>query len=105
MCLVACNRASQSFDGTITLLYMQTYSRFSGGACAVGVQPVNGLLYLKAMARLAVGEVLTNLVWAKVTSLKDVKAPGNLVISAYVTCPDISKIPFQKLQPGEATLG
>ncbi|KAL3581577.1 hypothetical protein D5086_015909 [Populus alba] len=98
------------------------------------------------MARLAVGEALTNLVWAKITSLSDVKAsgnwmyaaklngegadmydaatalseamielgiaieggkdslsmavhaggeivkaPGNLVISAYVTCPDITK--------------
>jgi len=29
------------------------------------------------MARLAVGEALTNLVWAKVTALEDVKASGN----------------------------
>lgn len=124
----------------------QTYMDFTGGACSIGEQPIKGLLDPKAMARLAVGEALTNLVFAKVTSLshvkasgnwmyaakldgegaamydaasalaeamiklgiaidggKDslsmaatssgevVKAPGNLVISAYVTCPDITK--------------
>lgn len=123
----------------------QTYTDLTGGACAIGEQPIKGLLNPKSMARLAVGEALTNLVWAKVTSLGDVKAsgnwmyaakldgegaamydaavalsesmielgiaidggkdslsmaaqaggelvkaPGNLVISAYVTCPDIT---------------
>ncbi|KAJ3702358.1 hypothetical protein LUZ61_006063 [Rhynchospora tenuis] len=123
----------------------QTYTDLTGGACAIGEQPIKGLLDPKAMARLAVGEALTNLVWAKVTSLTDVKssgnwmyaakldgegaamydaamalsdcmielgiaidggkdslsmaahaggevvkAPGNLVISAYVTCPDVT---------------
>ena len=124
----------------------QTYTDMTGGACAIGEQPIKGLLDPKAMARLAVGEALTNLVWAKVTALSDVKssanwmyaaklegegaamydaamalseamielgiaidggkdslsmaahasgevvkAPGNLVISVYVTCPDITK--------------
>ncbi|KAK4256008.1 hypothetical protein QN277_008929 [Acacia crassicarpa] len=124
----------------------QTFTDVTGGACAIGEQPIKGLLDSKAMARLAVGEALTNLVWAKVTSLSDVKAsgnwmyaakldgegafmydaalslseamielgiaidggkdslsmaahaggevvkaPGNLVISVYVTCPDITK--------------
>ncbi|TKY47451.1 phosphoribosylformylglycinamidine synthase [Spatholobus suberectus] len=124
----------------------QTFADVTGGACAIGEQPIKGLLNPKAMARLAVGEALTNLVWAKVTSLSDVKAsgnwmyaakldgegadmydaaislseamvelgiaidggkdslsmaahaesevvkaPGNLVISVYVTCPDITK--------------
>lgn len=50
------NKASQSFDGTITLLYMQTYTGFSGGACVVREQPVKGLLNIKAMARLAMGK-------------------------------------------------
>ncbi|KAL5221585.1 hypothetical protein ABZP36_026298 [Zizania latifolia] len=123
----------------------QTYTDLTGGACAIGEQPTKGLLNPMAMARLAVGEALTNLVWAKVSSLSDVKAsgnwmyaakldgegadmydaavaladcmielgiaidggkdslsmaaqcdgevvkaPGNLVISAYVTCPDIT---------------
>ncbi|XP_058109740.1 probable phosphoribosylformylglycinamidine synthase, chloroplastic/mitochondrial [Magnolia sinica] len=60
----------------------QTYTAITGGACAIGEQPIKGLLNLKAMARLAVGEALTNLVWAKVTSLCDVKASGNWMYAA-----------------------
>ncbi|KAI4342176.1 hypothetical protein MLD38_026828 [Melastoma candidum] len=133
----------------------QTYSGLTGGACAIGEQPIKGLLDPKAMARLAVGEALTNLVWAQVTSLSDVKAsgnwmyaakldgegaamydaatalaeamielgiaidggkdslsmaasadgelvkaPGNLVISVYVTCPDITKTVTPDLKLG-----
>ncbi|GLT75445.1 hypothetical protein SLA2020_471690 [Shorea laevis] len=134
----------------------QSYVDFTGGACAIGEQPIKGLLDPKAMARLAVGEALTNLVWSKVTSLSDVKAsgnwmyaakldgegadmydaatalseamiklgiaidggkdslsmaahaggeivkaPGNLVISAYVTCPDITKVATPDLKLGD----
>ncbi|KAM7492012.1 hypothetical protein LguiA_034933 [Lonicera macranthoides] len=134
----------------------QTYTDFTGGACAIGEQPIKGLLDPKAMARLAVGEALTNLVWAKVTSLSDVKAsgnwmyaakldgegaamydaaialseamieleiaidggkdslsmaahssgevvkaPGNLVVSAYVSCPDIIKTVTPDLKLGD----
>ncbi|KHG14750.1 hypothetical protein F383_18060 [Gossypium arboreum] len=134
----------------------QSYVDLTGGACAIGEQPIKGLLDPKAMARLAVGEALTNLVWAKVTSLSDVKAsgnwmyaaklegegaamydaaialseamielgiaidggkdslsmaahaggevvkaPGNLVISAYVTCPDITKTVTPDLKLGQ----
>ncbi len=121
-----------------------------GAATAIGEQPVKGLLDPERMARLAVTEALTNLVWARVTGLGDVrcsanwmwaaklpgeaaalhdaaramcdlmvelgvavdggkdsvsmaavapsagggsevvKAPGSLVISAYVTCPDVT---------------
>lgn len=137
----------------------QTYTDFTGGACAIGEQPIKGLLNPKAMARLAVGESLTNLVWAKVTSLNDVKAsgnwmyaakldgegadmydaatslseamielgiaidggkdslsmaahssgevvkaPGNLVISVYVTCPDITKTVTPDLKLGDEGL-
>ncbi|KAL9680080.1 hypothetical protein QQ045_017955 [Rhodiola kirilowii] len=60
----------------------QTYEDLTGGACAIGEQPIKGLLDPKAMARLAVGEALTNLVWAKVTSLSDVKASGNWMYAA-----------------------
>lgn len=134
----------------------QSYSDLTGGACAIGEQPIKGLLNPKSMARLAVGEALTNLVWAKVTSLSDVKAsgnwmyaakldgegaamydaatalseamielgiaidggkdslsmaahaggevvkaPGNLVISTYVTCPDITKTGTPDLKLGD----
>ncbi|ETE69596.1 Phosphoribosylformylglycinamidine synthase, partial [Ophiophagus hannah] len=82
-----------------------------GGATALGEQPIKGLINPAAGARLAVGEALTNLVFALVTDLKlgvavdggkdslsmaarvgteTVKAPGTLVISAYAVCPDIT---------------
>ncbi|KAL3838437.1 hypothetical protein ACJIZ3_023028 [Penstemon smallii] len=134
----------------------QSYTGITGGACSIGEQPIKGLLDPKAMARLAVGEALTNLVWARVTSLSDVKAsgnwmyaakldgegaamydaaialseamielgiaidggkdslsmaarasgevvkaPGNLVISTYVTCPDITKTVTPDLKLGD----
>ncbi|KAK9683782.1 hypothetical protein RND81_10G164000 [Saponaria officinalis] len=60
----------------------QSYTNFTGGACAIGEQPIKGLLDPKAMARLAVGEALTNLIWAKITSLADVKASGNWMYAA-----------------------
>ncbi|CAN8234853.1 unnamed protein product [Cochlearia groenlandica] len=60
----------------------QTFTDLTGGACAIGEQPIKGLLDPKAMARLAVGEALTNLVWAKITSLSDVKASGNWMYAA-----------------------
>ncbi|KAL8496110.1 hypothetical protein ACS0TY_019998 [Phlomoides rotata] len=134
----------------------QSYTGITGGACSIGEQPIKGLLDPAAMARLAVGEALTNLVWARVTSLSDVKAsgnwmyaakldgegaamydaaialseamielgiaidggkdslsmaahsseevvkaPGNLVISTYVTCPDITKTVTPDLKLGD----
>jgi len=134
----------------------QTHTGLTGGACAIGEQPIKGLLDPKSMARLALGEALTNLVWAKVTALRDVKAsgnwmyaakldgegaamydaavalkdamvklevaidggkdslsmaaqaggetvkaPGNLVISTYVTCPDITKTVTPDLKLGD----
>ncbi|EPS62326.1 hypothetical protein M569_12463, partial [Genlisea aurea] len=133
----------------------QSYWGVTGAACSIGEQPIKGLLDPKAMARLAVGEALTNLVWARVTSLSDVKAsgnwmyaakldgegaamydaavalseamielgiaidggkdslsmaarasgevvkaPGNLVISTYVTCPDVTKTVTPDLKLG-----
>jgi phosphoribosylformylglycinamidine synthase len=128
----------------------QSHFATTGAATAIGEQPLKGLLDPAAMARMAVGEALTNLVWARVTALADVrcsanwmwaakldgegaalhdaaiamrdimlelgiavdggkdslsmaarapgttgsdemvKAPGELVISAYVSCPDIT---------------
>lgn len=125
----------------------QSHTGYTGAATAIGEQPIKGLINPKAMARLALGEALTNLVWAQATALADVKAsvnwmyaakmksegvamydaacalrdamiqlkvavdggkdslsmaasaagetvmaPGNLVVSAYVTCPDITKV-------------
>ena len=130
----------------------QSHLAVTGAATSVGEQPILGLLDPAAMARMTVGEALTNLVWAKISALDDVKcsanwmwaaklpgeaaaltdaaqalrdvmiplriaidggkdslsmaalaprpdgpdetvkAPGSLVISTYVTCPDVRKV-------------
>jgi phosphoribosylformylglycinamidine synthase len=143
----------------------QSHLSTTGAATAIGEQPIKGLLDSAAMARLCVGEALTNLVWAPVSSIEDVKisanwmwaaklpgegaalhdaaaamsdtmlelgiavdggkdslsmaaiapgtdgadevvkAPGSLVLSAYVTCPDIRKIVTPDLElPGSGRL-
>src|SRR5512135_994229 len=129
----------------------QSHFGLTGAAISIGEQPVKELLDPAAMARMSVGEALTNIVWARVSGLGDircsanwmwapklpgegarlydaaaamrdimiecgmavdggkdslsmaarvskpdgsgetVKSPGTLVISAYVTCPDITK--------------
>jgi phosphoribosylformylglycinamidine synthase len=143
----------------------QSHFGVTGAATAIGEQPLKGLVDPAAMARMSVGEALTNLVWARVSALGDVKcsgnwmwaaklpgegaalydaavalhdmlvhlgiaidggkdslsmaarapddaggdetvkAPGSLVISAYVTCPDITKTVTPDLQqPGHSRL-
>ncbi|XP_063791223.1 phosphoribosylformylglycinamidine synthase isoform X2 [Pseudophryne corroboree] len=59
-----------------------SYTDIVGGATAIGEQPIKGLLDPKAGARLAVGEALTNLTFALVTDLKDVKCSGNWMWAA-----------------------
>ncbi|XP_075034901.1 phosphoribosylformylglycinamidine synthase isoform X2 [Mixophyes fleayi] len=59
-----------------------SYTGTVGGATAIGEQPIKGLLDPKAGARLAVGEALTNLMFALVTDLKDVKCSGNWMWAA-----------------------
>lgn len=143
----------------------QSHFGITGAAFAIGEQPIKGLINPQAMARMCVGEALTNIVWAQVsafedikcssnwmwaaklpsegarlynaaTALKDilielgiaidggkdslsmaarvvdpsgkteiVKAPGTLVVSAYVTCPDITKIITPDIKrPGKSKL-
>ncbi|EKX40946.1 hypothetical protein GUITHDRAFT_159919 [Guillardia theta CCMP2712] len=53
-----------------------------GGVTAIGEQPIKGLLSGAANARMSVAEGVTNLVWAKVTALEDVKAEGNWMWAA-----------------------
>lgn len=60
----------------------QSHFGITGAATAIGERPIVGLLDPKAMARLCVGEALTNLVWARVSGLQDVKCSGNWMWSA-----------------------
>lgn len=60
------------------------HSHFSitGTAIACGEQPIKGLLNSAAMARMTVAEALTNIMWAKISSIEDIKASGNWMYAA-----------------------
>ncbi len=60
----------------------QSHFGLTGGAISIGEQPVKTLIDPAAMARLTVGETLTNLVWAKISKLEDVKCSGNWMWAA-----------------------
>lgn len=49
----------------------------TGCVTAVGEQPIKGLLDTKSMAHMAVGEMLTNMMWCKISSIKDIRCSGN----------------------------
>ncbi|PAV80157.1 hypothetical protein WR25_19946 [Diploscapter pachys] len=53
-----------------------------GGAMAVGEQPIKGLVDAQAGARMTVAETLTNLVFARISNIKDVKMSGNWMWAA-----------------------
>lgn len=143
----------------------QSHFGLTGAAISIGEQPIKGLINPAAMARLSVAEAITNIVWAKVSALEDikcsgnwmwapklpgegadlydaavamrdimvglgiavdggkdslsmaarvtgrngesetVKSPGTLVVSAYVTCPDVTKVITPDIKrPGESNL-
>jgi phosphoribosylformylglycinamidine synthase len=60
----------------------QSHFSLTGAAIAVGEQPVKGLISPQAMARMSVGEALTNIVWANVSGLEDIKCSGNWMWAA-----------------------
>ena len=60
----------------------QSHFGLTGAAIAIGEQPIVGLLDPACMARMSVGEALTNLVWAQVSALEDVKCSGNWMWAA-----------------------
>lgn len=143
----------------------QSHFGITGAAISIGEQPIKGFINPKSMARMSVAEAITNIVWAKISDLEDircsanwmwpaklpgegaalydaavamkdlmielgiavdggkdslsmaavvtrqeggreiVKAPGALVISAYATCPDITKIITPDIKkPGKSKL-
>jgi len=59
-----------------------THFDTTGTAVACGEQPIKGLIDAGAMARMVVAEAMTNLVWAKISSLDHVKASGNWMYAA-----------------------
>lgn len=55
----------------------QSHFGLTGAATAIGEQPIKMLVNPAAGARMAVGEALTNLVWALLSNLSDVKCSAN----------------------------
>lgn len=55
----------------------QSHFGLTGIASAIGEQPIKMLVNPAAGARMAVGECLTNLVWAKIDDLEQVKCSAN----------------------------
>ena len=54
----------------------------TGTAVACGEQPIKGLIDSAAMARMTVAEAMTNLMWAKMSKIEDIKASGNWMYAA-----------------------
>uniref|UniRef100_A0A0A9YYE3 Phosphoribosylformylglycinamidine synthase n=2 Tax=Lygus hesperus TaxID=30085 RepID=A0A0A9YYE3_LYGHE len=53
-----------------------------GAATSIGEQPIKGLISAGAGARMSVAEAITNLMFAKISSLQDVKCSGNWMWAA-----------------------
>ncbi len=62
--------------------FADSQNNYTGAAISIGEQPVKTLINPSAMARLTVGESLTNIVWAKISRLEDIKCSGNWMWAA-----------------------
>jgi len=59
-----------------------THFSKTGTAVSCGEAPIKGLVSSAAMARMVVAEAMTNLVWAKWSSIEDIKSSGNWMYAA-----------------------
>lgn len=55
----------------------QSHFGLTGAATSIGEQPIKMLVNPEAGARMAVGEALTNIVWAQISRLEDIKCSAN----------------------------
>lgn len=55
----------------------QSHFGLTGAAIAIGERPIIGLINPAAQGRMTVAEMLTNITWARLSSLKDIKCSGN----------------------------
>lgn len=60
----------------------QSHLSTTGAAITCGEQPIKGLIDPAAMARMTVAETITNIMWAKLSSLTDIKVAGNWMWAA-----------------------
>jgi phosphoribosylformylglycinamidine synthase len=82
--LVARQQCAGPLQLTVSDVAVIAQSHFgkTGAATAIGEQPIKGLVDPAAMARLTVGEALTNLVWARISARADIKCSGNWMWAA-----------------------
>ncbi len=55
----------------------QSYFNLSGITTAIGERPIVGLLDPVAMARMSIGEMLTNIIFCKIDSIHNIRCSGN----------------------------
>ena len=60
----------------------QSHFGFTGAAIAIGEQPIKTMVDPRAGARMAVGEALTNMVWALISDLENIKCSVNWMWAA-----------------------
>lgn len=60
----------------------QSHFGITGAAISIGEQPIKGLINPAAMARMSVAEALTNMVWARISSIGDIKCSANWMWAA-----------------------
>ncbi|MBS13252.1 MAG: phosphoribosylformylglycinamidine synthase [Gemmatimonadetes bacterium] len=60
----------------------QSHTGLTGIATAIGEQPIKGIVDPAAMARMTIGEALTNIVWASVPGIDHIKCSGNWMYAA-----------------------
>jgi phosphoribosylformylglycinamidine synthase len=82
--LVARQQCAGPLQLTVSNVAVTAQSHFglTGAAISIGEQPVKGLLDPASMARMCVGEALTNMVWAGISALEDIKCSGNWMWAA-----------------------
>ena len=77
--LIARQQCSGPLHLTVSDVAVVAQSHFgtTGAAISIGEQPLKGLINPACMARMSVAEALTNIVWAKVSRLEDIRCSGN----------------------------
>jgi len=82
--LIACQQCCGPLHLTVSDVSVIAQSHFSltGAAISIGEQPIKGLIDPASMARMAVAEAITNIVWAQVSSLEDIKVSANWMWAA-----------------------
>lgn len=80
--------AGQQCQGPLLLpvgdnaIIARSHLGFTGGATSIGEQPLKGLINPGAMARMSLGEALTNIASVRITELSDIKASVNWMYAA-----------------------